>query len=252
MPDTIKGFKGFDRDFKCRGFQFKEGETYKEDEAVICEKGFHFCENPLDVFGYYPPGTSRFAEVEGSGKIDNHSEDSKISCTEIKIGAEVNLKSIIEGGIKFIFSRVKWSAKRQATGDQAGSQATGYQAGSQATGDQAGSQATGYQAGSQATGYQAGSQATGDYAMSSVNGLESKTSIINKDEIKSSNSVAMGIGIDSMAAAVKGCWIVLAESKKDKKGKWNIVSIKSIQVDGKKIKENVFYKLKNGKFSEVK
>ena len=73
----ILGFKGFDKDLKCRGFQYEVGKEYTTDKAEICEKGFHFCENPLDVFNYYSPAISRFAEVTGGGEIKKHDGDSK-------------------------------------------------------------------------------------------------------------------------------------------------------------------------------
>ena len=88
--------------------------------------------------------------------------------------------------------------------------------------------------------------------MSSVNGYQSKSSIVNTDKIKSKNAVAIGIGIECTAKAPLDCWIVLAESVKDKSGIYNIQSIKSSKVDGKKIKADTFYTLKNGKFVEVK
>jgi len=81
VPATpvIAGFKGFDKNMQCRGFQFKEGETYQhKGTASACNSGFHFCENPLDVFGYYPPGESVFHEVAGSGQTDKHNDDSKV------------------------------------------------------------------------------------------------------------------------------------------------------------------------------
>ncbi len=101
-----KGYKGFDKDMKCRGFQFKPGEEYTHNgEVNACSDGFHFCESPLDVFGYYPPATSRFAEVEGSGKTDKKGDDTKVSCETIKIGAEISLTAYIEAGVKFVFER---------------------------------------------------------------------------------------------------------------------------------------------------
>ncbi|MDZ4344254.1 MAG: hypothetical protein U1E51_17680, partial [Candidatus Binatia bacterium] len=74
----IKGFKGFGKDLKCKDFQFKIGETYKYTGPVkVCQSGFHFCENPLDILSYYDPANSVFAEVEGSGSTETHADDSK-------------------------------------------------------------------------------------------------------------------------------------------------------------------------------
>lgn len=85
---TIKGYKGFDKDLKCRGFQYEVGKEYVTDSAIACTTGFHCCENPFDVFGYYAPcddngSMNRFCEVEASGDIDTSKED-KISCTHLR------------------------------------------------------------------------------------------------------------------------------------------------------------------------
>ena len=52
---TIKGYKGFDKDMECRGFQYEVGKEYSTDKAIACTTGFHLCEKPFDVFQYYPP-----------------------------------------------------------------------------------------------------------------------------------------------------------------------------------------------------
>lgn len=96
----IKGFKGFDKDLKCRGFQYQIDGEHEESEAEACSKGFHFCENPMDVFGYYPPASSRYVEVEGSGKTDHDTDDSKVACTKIRIGVEIGLPGLISAGVK--------------------------------------------------------------------------------------------------------------------------------------------------------
>lgn len=75
MTETIKGFKGFDNDLKCRGYQYEVGQYFQEEGKIeACSKGFHFCENPFDVFSYYPPftenGINRYCVVEGGGSID--------------------------------------------------------------------------------------------------------------------------------------------------------------------------------------
>ena len=62
------GYKGFDKDFKCRDMQYEVGKTYIEKEAKLCKKGLHFCENPLDVFTYYSPNDGKFAEIEADSR----------------------------------------------------------------------------------------------------------------------------------------------------------------------------------------
>ena len=106
---TIHAYKGFDKNLQCRGYQFAVGETYThEGEVAACRSGFHSCTHPLGVLRYYPPATSRFAEVEASGKIANHNDDSKIASGGLKIKAETGLKGLIDAGIKFAFSKVTW------------------------------------------------------------------------------------------------------------------------------------------------
>lgn len=133
---VVTGYKGFDKNMQCRGFQFKEGETYKHDGiAKACNSGFHFCTNPLDVFGYYSPGESVFHEVSGAGQTDAHNEDSKVACTEIKIGLSLKLHDFIGAAVKFMFSR-----KYEETGS---SHMTGYRSASSATGDSSAAICTG-------------------------------------------------------------------------------------------------------------
>ena len=87
---TIFGFKGFDKNLKCRDFQYEVGKTYEHEGKVeCCEQGFHFCENPFDVFGYYSPSDSRYCAVEGSGKVDQDEDDSKVAVSKLHISAEI-------------------------------------------------------------------------------------------------------------------------------------------------------------------
>ena len=106
MAETIKAVKGFNQDMTCTPtkdvkFQYKEGETYKEEVADACNKGFHACELPMNVFRYYPPTKSVYHEVKMSGEIDS-SENDKVCSSEIKIGAKINIVGIIKTSIDII------------------------------------------------------------------------------------------------------------------------------------------------------
>lgn len=104
---TIRGFKGFDKDLKCRDFQYEVGKEYEhKGEVSFCISGFHFCENPLKVFEYYAPSCSRYCEVEGSGSVDKDFDDSKVSTSHIHILAEIDLEGLIKAGIRFIFRKI--------------------------------------------------------------------------------------------------------------------------------------------------
>jgi hypothetical protein len=114
----VKGYKGFDKNLKCRGKQYEIGETFEEEETSLCKRGIHFCEYPLDCFEYYAPLESRFAEIEAENVSDETRNDSKRAAKKITIKGELSLKGIIEAAIKFTFDRAVWNDKDKATGDQ--------------------------------------------------------------------------------------------------------------------------------------
>ena len=131
--ETIKGFKGFDKNLKCRNYQYEVGKDFEETGNIkACNNGFHFCENPADIFSYYPPSDSgnlnRYCEVEGTGKIDKDSDDSKIACSKIHISAEIGIKGLINAWVKFILDKVNWDDSKATN--------TGYQSAATNTGDQ--------------------------------------------------------------------------------------------------------------------
>ena len=139
----INGFKGFDKDLKCRGYQFEVGGKYEEKKAIACEAGFHFCEFPFDVFGYYAPADSRFCAVVGNGKTDKHSGDSKVACTKLEVGAEIGLPGIISAGVKFILEKAE--SKENATGDWSAATNTGDRSAATVEGKESVAIATGYE-----------------------------------------------------------------------------------------------------------
>ena len=121
----MKGYKGFNAKLQCapngKVFQYEIGKTYTEPTANLCDKGFHFWENPLDIFNYYKPNDgSRYTEVEANGVTDQEKEDSKRACTSLTIGAEIKITALIKAAIRFVFDRVT-----STTGNSAESSVSG-------------------------------------------------------------------------------------------------------------------------------
>jgi hypothetical protein len=179
-PIITHGFKGYDQNMKCRDHQYEVGQTYEmAGEAKACQRGFHFCEHPLDVFNYYPPATSRFTEVQGEGTPARHpGGDSKVAVSKIHIGAEINIASLTKAAVKFVFDRAKYSKEptENATGYQGAASATGTRGAASATGYQGAASATGYQGAASATGDQGAASATGDQGAASATGTRGAAS----------------------------------------------------------------------------
>ena len=173
--EKIKGYKGFDKDMKCRGFQYESGKDYTYDGDIeCCRSGFHFCENPLEVLSYYPPATSRFCKVEGSGKVDKIAEDSKVSVSNLHIGLEIGLSGLIQAGIKFILDKVNFNGNRASN--------------------------TGARSAATNTGNCSAATNTGNYSAA---------------EVKGKDSIAIAAGYNSKASGTIGCWLVLTERNRD-------------------------------------
>lgn len=103
MEKKIIAYKGFDKSLKCRGFQYEFGKEYEMDGRITCcERGFHACESPLEVFDHYDMLNSRFAVVEQSGEIDKEENTTKVCSSKIKIKAELNLADIVKLGVEWI------------------------------------------------------------------------------------------------------------------------------------------------------
>ena len=121
----MKCYKGFDKDLKCRDFQYEIGKEYEEEKAEICDTGFHACENPLDVFGYYAPANSRYCEVELDAN-DQKSDDSKRVGKKISIKAEIGIAGIVKAGLEYIKDQVNWDDdKKSNTGNRSAATNTG-------------------------------------------------------------------------------------------------------------------------------
>ena len=281
MGEVIKSYKGFNKNMTCRGFQYEEGKEYEEEIVEVCDHGFHVCEYPLDCLNYYYPNESVYHEVEQSGEIQEHNDDTKVASTKIKIGAEISIAGLVKAAIEYTVKRVKKDAESDekhgassatgtcgassATGDYGASSATGYCGASSATGDYGASSATGDYGASSATGYKGASSATGDYGASSATGTcgaSSATGYCGASSAEDKDAVAVAWGYKSKAKGVLGAFLVFAdweytgseddtEYDRNNQSAWVLNGAKMVQVDGENIKPNTWYTIENGEIAEV-
>ena len=319
MKDKIiGGVKGFNKDMTCRDMQYEEGKTYKiEEEPICCEKGYHFCENPIDCLEYYSPDTSVYHEVEALGDIARDTNNTKIATNEIKIGARIDFQTMVKMAIDFTYKHCKKGEKgtnirnnsvasntgyysvASNTGYYSVASNTGNKSVASNTGDYSVASNTGYNSVASNTGNKSVASNTGDYSVASNTGNYSVASNTGYNSVASNtgnksvasntgnysvasntgyNSVASNTGYKSVAsntgdysvaknlgikgissnlgikgksAGKKGTWLVLAEwIFNEHEMKYEVKEIKTIVVDGKKIKEDTYYALEDGKFVE--
>ncbi|EDV1477538.1 hypothetical protein AC437_002226 [Salmonella enterica subsp. enterica serovar Mbandaka] len=185
MTKEIVTFKGFNKELKCRDFQFEIGKTFHHEGKVeACGSGFHACECPFDVFGYYSPADSRFAETISFGVTDREEDgDTKIASASITIKAELTLPQFIQRGIEWIWSKIDKSLEQQImtgdrsaatnTGDRSAATNTGYQSAATNTGNQSAATNTGNQSAATNTGYQSAATNTGNQSAATNTGNQS-------------------------------------------------------------------------------
>ncbi|EAP9161108.1 hypothetical protein ES744_17940 [Salmonella enterica] len=185
MTKEIVTFKGFNKDLTCRDFQFAIGETFHHDGKVeACGSGFHACECPFDVFSYYPPAESRYAETISFGVIDREEEgDTKIASASITIKSELTLPQFIQRGIEWIWSKIDKSLEQQImtgnqsaatnTGNRSAATNTGYRSAATNTGDWSAATNTGDWSAATNTGYQSAATNTGNRSAATNTGYRS-------------------------------------------------------------------------------
>ena len=262
MEQKLKTYKAFDKDLSCRGFKYEVGKEYEETGDIkACEKGFHACPYPLDVFGYYAPAGSRFCEVEQSGKIDG-SESDKVCSSKIRIGAELDIRGLVKAAVSFVKERCTNECNanpgKPATagdygaataGDRGAATAGDYGA---ATAGDRGAATAGYRGAATAGDYGAatagdrgaatagysGAATAGDYGAATARGKASTGS--NGLSVARGNNVQVKGGI--------GAILVIAEEKEDTH---DIVDWKAVLVDGEIVKADTWYRLENGELVEV-
>lgn len=209
----MKACKGFDKNLRCRGFQYEVGGEYTEETAELCNRGPHACENPLDTLRYYRPGDSRYCEVEIEDNGERSGDDSKVCGKHIRIGAEIGLKGVINAGVRFVFEKCESATEENASGNLGNAAASGW------SGNAA---------------------ASGRRGTASVTGPDGKASALGEQ------CLAVAWGADSLARGTMGNWIVVSERDDD----GNIIDAKIAKVDGETIMADTWYKLENGEIVE--
>ena len=276
----MKGYKAFNPGLVCQKKQYAENTIFEEDKASICSCGMHFCQNPFDVLDYYDlvredGSFNDFAEVEALAdtKTDNNK---KFCTTKLKIGAKLSFAGFVKACVDFVLEKTVKdmpnsnvdsgnyaqigssgnSAKIGSSGNSAQIGSSGYSAkiGSSGNYAQIGSSGNSAKIGSSGNSAQIGSSgnsakigSSGNYAKIGSSGNCAQIDCTGND------SVICCAGRNSIVKAKKGCWITLSEWNYDqKKGRYVPLCVKTEYVDGENIKEDVFYKLVNGKFVECR
>ena len=273
----MKAYKGFDKDLKCREFQYELGQEYRESEAALCRKGFHACENPLDTFRYYPPTDSRYCEVEIDDNGQRNSEDSKVCGEKIKIVSEIGLDGVIKAGAQFIFEMCKGSAEDHASGWSGNAAASGVSGNAVASGVRGNAAASGWSGNAVASGVSGNAAASGwsdnaaasgvcgnaaasgesgnavasgvrgNAAASGVRGTATVTGRDGRASAIGEQCIAVAWGNNSLAKGALGNWIVVSE----RGNSGDIVDAKLSRVDGAIIKADTWYTLRHGEIVEV-
>ncbi|MGQ2262565.1 DUF7666 domain-containing protein [Salmonella enterica] len=262
MTKEIVTFKGFNKDLKCRGFQFAIGETFHHDGKVeACGSGFHACECPFDVFSYYPPAESRYAETISFGITDSEEGgDTKIASSSITIKDELTLPQFIQRGIEWIWSKIDKSLEQQImcgdwsaatnTGNRSAATNTGNRSAATNTGDWSAATNTGNRSAATNTGYQSAATNTGNRSAATNTGYcSAATNTGNRSaaEVSGSQSVAASLGIEGKARASEGGAIVLCYRDED----GELIHIRASKVSENGIMPNTWYQLdKDGEFVE--
>ena len=222
MEQKIKAYKAFDKDLSCRGFKYEVGKEYEETGYIkVCEKGFHACPYPLDVFGYYPPAGARFCEVEQSGKIDD-SESNKVCSSKIRIGAELDIRGLVKAAVSYVKERCTNECNAEP-----GKPATAGYSGAATAGNCGAATAGNY-----------GAATAGDRGAATARGKAST----------GSNGLSVARGKNVQVKGGIGAILVIAEERDNT---YDIVDWKAVVVDGEVVKADTWYRLENGELVEV-
>ena len=257
---TMKAYKGFNRDMTCRDFQFEAGKTYEEENAKLCDSGFHAYVDPLDCFNYYYPGQSVYREVELDDNGERHTDDSKVCGKKITIGAEIGLPGIIKAHFDYVKSNctMERTDPKQATAGDFGAATVG-DSGAATAGNRGAATAGDFGAATAgnrgaatagdfgaATAGDSGAATAGDFGAATAGDFGAATS---RGKVSvGENGVGTVRGDDVMIRGGKGAMLTIAVESKTS---FDIVAWKSFVIDGKTYKPDTWYTLRNGEIVEA-
>ena len=282
----MKAYKGFDKNMRCRGYQFAEGETYVHDGPLsLCESGFHACQDPVDCLRYYDPCTSVYHEVEIDGVSDEREGDTKVVGKKIRIGARIGIAEMVKASVDITFAACKngknidsasgYGSSQAASGDWSIQAASGDGSRQSASGDGSRQAASGGWSIQSARGNNSIQAASGGWSIQSASGNNSiqaasgrgsrqvasgressqvasghasrqvASGDTSSQETTGKNCVMRSAGNSVKARGKIGSWIVLTE--------WvdGVPNVVAKRIDGKKIKEDTWYWVKNRKLVEA-
>ena len=201
-PVTVVAYKGFDKNLQCRGYQFEVGKTFDHAGPVeACSRGFHACENPMDVLGYYGVGDgNRFARVTLAGELSRHGEDSKIAAGRITLDAELRLPDFISAAVKWMMANTAKGAKGERV-----QVASGHSSKLAASGDSSQLATSGHYSKLAASGHYSKLATSGDSSQLAASGDSSQL------EITGAKSAAAAVGHGSLVKAIDGTPIAICE-----------------------------------------
>ena len=270
MEDKIISYKGMDSKMQCRGMQYEVGKEFSVDGDIeCCGNGLHACERPLDVFGYYAPGTgARYFRVEQSGEMARDASDSKVASRKMRVDAEIGIPGLVKAHIEYVktHTTTEHTDPERATAGYRGAATAGYRGaatagncGAATAGDSGA--ATAGNCGAATAGYcgaatagncgaaTAGNcgAATAGYCGAATAG-DSGAATSRGSASVGANGIACARSDAPMARGGMGAVLVLVEEPSDS---YNIAHWKAVEVDGKTVKADTWYRLVDGKLVEA-
>ena len=248
----MKAYKGFDKDLKCRGFQYEVGKEYETGWAKLCDAGFHACENPLHTLKYYNPTDGRYCQVELDATEETSGDDTKRVGKRIMIETEIGLKGLIEAGVKFVFDKCEGATEQAASGRSGNAAASGEYGNAAASGWYGNAAASGRYGNAAASGEYGNAAASGEYGNAAASGWYGNAAASGEyGNARTRDGVAAAIGFEGKAMGDEvGSYIVLSDWRFEDDG-WKLYGVKARKVDGKHIKPGVWYTIKDGKVVEA-